>query len=315
MSQLQNELDQTPFEYKKLRWLSITSLVEFSRCPRKFFFNKRLRLGQEGFKAPAPTFGTALHEAIPMVIKGSSIIDGMLKVKELFPEELQTPDKNYDIALKLLSQTADLFNSSTPPFDLLDPPENAISIPGRSPYEVAFAVDIGLSIPLVGFIDGRVKQHVTKSIGPLEIKTASRTGNQLFESFQFNPQLICYAFVMSLLTKEPVDLAMTMVLRTTKNPIISIDPIYIDPDSYYDSFIEWARYQGGQILEMEKRMIFPKNIAACSTYPQFGMGSYQCYYKTLCQSQNWPDVAGHLSQGEEHPFALLDPNDTLKYKD
>jgi hypothetical protein len=291
--------------YKPREWLSISSLVSFARCPRKFFYGSGCRLSSVGDK-PALDFGTAIHKGFPECLVGdhsTKLMRAMQAFMSCWRPELNDDKRNPIRAQAMFNDViATHYNSI---YQLLPPPNGALSIEDKvSDYEIPFAIDIGLDVPLVGRIDGWGRHRDTGEIWGVELKTSSELSARFLDSFQFNPQPLCYTLALKGLSKENVRGVMIEGLRVSKtNAETAIHPIYVQ-DHHLDAFIKWAQFIGGMILECEKRGEFLQYPSGCGPYSMFGSPGYQCEYMQLCQVHDWTTLKNLYVQGEDRVFEL-----------
>ena len=194
-------------------------------------------------------------------------------------------------------------------YRLLKPPSNALSIDDSvNDYEIAFAIDIGLDVPLVGRVDGLVEHRDTKDLWALEWKTTSELSSRFLDGFSLNPQIIGYSLALNTYN---LDVKGTIIegIRVSKTNCETLcRPIFVQ-DHHFSMFKKWAQFHGAMLLQMEKSddesgESFVQNISACTPYPQFGSPGYQCHFTTLCNLPQWADAKGLYKVEEDKPFLL-----------
>lgn len=266
----------------ELDHISISSLSEFSRCPFKWCMSHVKRL--EPIKpSQAMAYGGALHKALPWAIKGD-LAKAITEFDQEWDSSLDDDKRNTKLGIKLV----DCLVRKKLKLDILLPGTEslaAVQPSDRSPYELKFAVDIGLEVPFVGFIDGIVMDLETKSLWCLEFKTTgSALGSFFFNNFELNPQIIGYPFVLSL---HGISVMGTKVLavdtRTKDTKIEIIDRIV--PPWQYKLFQEWALVRGQEMVNACKNDYFLKDLTGCTPYASFGMSGWQCDYVPYCANE------------------------------
>jgi hypothetical protein len=205
-------------------------------------------------------------------------------------------------------------------YEILTPPPSAIQTdePNVSDYEVRFAVDIGLPIPLVGRIDGIARHRDTKKLVALELKTCSQMSDLLFSGFRLNPQVLGYALALRTIGQSLTDYYQLGTLDETFVDFIHVPKPLKTKSTVYDSriipvqiqdhhlvdFLEWARYHGARWLEMEKNKSFPKFFSGCHPYPMFGSLGYPCEYMNLCSVPDWTTMKDFYAVLDYNPYKL-----------
>ena len=291
--------------YIPKKWLSISSLKEYARCPFKFMLSSGSRLRPPGTRS-AFDFGTALHKALPMVL-----INEPQKAFEAFmdcwDEDLNDAKRNPRRALETLNEFSRVHNPATSLYDIMEPPQGILNVDDKiSDYEIPFAIDIGLpgGIPLVGRIDALVKLRDTGEIFPLDWKTTSQLTANIVEGFETDPQVLGYSLAAEVITGKSIPGSIVEFIRvsTSKNEILPKP--YRVPRFQVQSFIEWARYIGTQILASEERGYFQQDWSACYPYPQFGSHGFQCDYMDFCRTKEPETMLPMFNRSEERPFDL-----------
>ena len=286
-------------QYHPRDYLSITSLVKASRCMRMAYYSGQ-GLGS-AVEAAALVFGSAIHAGIPHAFLGD-IPKAMEMFEKIWNPELQDGKRNLDRAKIMFADCALTYNNQKI-FELIKPPSDARIITNDqvNDWEILFALDIGLPIPLAGRMDGigvNLSGFTTtsgkKGLWVLEYKTSSEVSGRLAACCEYNPQTIGYALALSQVQQEYEVIGTCYVfLRVSeKNTETILHPVLIK-EYHYQDFLGWSRDIGSKILGAEETGIFPKNISACSPYPMFGSPGYLCNYLPLCKdTPNWEEMAG-----------------------
>lgn len=287
--------------------LSVSTLVSFSRCPRKYFYSFGVEIGTE--EHIALKFGEAIHAGLGYAF--SSDLTNAMRKFDLVWQDREGDAKNNRIAgSKIFLQFGEAHALSRSIYKLLPPPSGILPIADRiSDYEIPFAIDIGLSVPLVGRIDGVCEHRDTGEKWVLEFKTTSEMSSRFFSGFTINPQLIAYTLALRTFG-IPVRGAMVEGIFkpkgvTGKNDCMT-QPVFVT-DSMIEDFLTWARWNGSQILACEKYKNFPKDISSCVPYSQFGQPGYTCDFQPLCLMKDWT-VGRSMYVHRSYPtFELLKP--------
>lgn len=190
-------------------------------------------------------------------------------------------------------------------FNLLDPPTGGLGISDdTSPWEIPWAIDIGLDVPLVGRMDGLCEHRDSKELMVWELKTSSEMSARLMTGFELNSQVCAYTLAMRVLTGKPVSGVMMDFVGTKKNAEDQVHPVRVT-DFMLSDTIEALRFTGSMILECEKLQKFPKDFSACTPYQMFGMPGYMCEYKNLCHgTEDWTKLKQFYTVKPDRPFDL-----------
>ena len=306
--------------YQPRQWLSISSLVSFSRCPRKYFYSSGCRLGSPNGPHPALTFGQAIHKAHPQLLIGEdkTKIERALKdFSSIWTSEVdaQAQDKkrNINVAYRMLLDFYQGHSNGRSIYELVEPPKsNLIIAEDTNDFEVPFAIDIGLRVPLVGRIDALVRHRDSKKLWALEWKTASEVSQRFLEGFQRSPQCLAYCLALRVLTQEPVEGTMVegLLVSTSRNltQLIPVPAL----DHHIENFIKWATLMGGLLLECERLKEFPQHFTGCGPYSQFGMPGFSCEFGNLCDVPDWTRLKSLYATSEDRPFILAQPSNGSK---
>lgn len=290
--------------YNKRQHLSISSLVNYARCPRRFFYNSGVRLKRDDEDHVALLFGECMHAALPVVLT-KGLEEGIEVFAKLWDESRADNKRNFHKARLMLANFEYVHKGDRSIYTLQEPPGGAVNITDRvSDYEIPFAIDIGLDVPLVGRVDGLCLHRDTKDLWALEFKTSQEVSARFFDAFTFAAQPLGYTLA---LRSMGVDVRGCCVeaIRVSSTERVETLPQFIPvEDHQLDDFLTWARWIGSQILECEKLGEFPKNPAGCSSYPMFGQPGFVCEYQPLCTIKNWTDLESTYYKGEDRPFTV-----------
>jgi hypothetical protein len=293
--------------YNKRKYLSISSLVAFSRCPRRYFYSSGVKLRPRGLESPALKYGSALHAAIPLVLKNPDDVKGAFKAFcSIWTDDyegLEDPKRNRMCAIKIIEAYARDRREGF--FEILEPPDvgelKAAEL--DSPYEVPFAIDIGLDVPLMGKIDGLVRHKADNKLYAWELKTTSQyLSGHFFKSFTMNPQVIGYALAMRTMCHEPIEGVIVDGILVHKTRFESYAHTELVRERHFEDFTQWAQHKGAELLECEKRGTFPKHYTGCHPYSMFGTHGFTCDYTDLCQADDWRVFLEEFEISTHEPF-------------
>lgn len=270
---------------RPLRYLSITLLSHFARCPRKFFYETLV--GLSSTEHIALKFGEAIHAGLPYAFLGD-LVSAMKGFDSVWRDREGDDKRNRENAIAMFLHHLESHANGRSLYTLETPPSGLHQVSDVvNEYEVPFALDIGLSIPLFGRVDGLVRHRDTHELWGLEYKTTSELSARFPSQFTFNSQVVGYT---TALRAYGLDVAGVMVegilvpkvLKTKETKQASLcTPFHVTPDMCSD-FLSWARYYGSLILACIESREFPKDLSACTSYPQFGTPGYECDFLPLC---------------------------------
>lgn len=296
--------------YKSKPYLSVSSLEDFERCPRRFFFKHGLRLKpitgygepEEGEAGPLG-FGSCLHEALPYALAGD-LKRSMEQFESSWNSDYDDAKHSVEKARMMLATYHAKRADGKASYEALDPPKGRIQIKDASEFEVPFALDLGVDIPFTGIIDRSVRIKATGQLAPMDYKTSSRKMYNPHSLFRLHPQTAGYTLALSILTGEPCNMMVIEVLTKTKNP--DLETILIDvPESNQQDFVEEFRAAVEGINACESQDHWPKKLTGCSGYPMFGCTWGQCEFQELCQMSDWTDGLGLYEVREPSHFVPL----------
>ncbi len=289
--------------YTPRTYLGITELATFARCPRRFFFSVGCSMTAQ--EAVALKFGEAIHAALPYAFFQQ--LDVAFQAFDAVWQDRGGDEKrNRENARLILLSYAASHTKGRSIYELIPPPNGLVrTTDAISEYEIAFAIDIGLPVPIMSRVDGLCRHRDTGELWALEFKTSSELSTRFFQGFIINPQVYAYTLACRL---YGLDVKGTIVegigVSKTKHEsicqAIPVTPFQID------DFVEWARFVGHQIIACEEHKHFPKDISGCAPYSQFGQPGYQCDFTTLCTTKDWTELKSMYTVKEPRqlPFAV-----------
>jgi len=320
-------------KYAPRRYLSISTLIEYARCPRRYFYRKC------GLRTPgvaiAPIYGQAMHKAVPVALLTEDIdkaFAAFLSVwedaeKALFNEAIKAgeaaddptkiklvdPKRNRGRARLALMHFIHTHANGKSIYNLIDPPEGGIQTDDKvSDMELAWAIDIGLPVPLVGRIDGLCKHRDTGQKWVWELKTASRVNAQLMDAHEMYPQTLTYVLVARMYGVE-VEGVMLEAMLVDKNKVDNMAQPVPVMQHHLDDIMIWLQTVGGSLLQAEKDYMgsecstfgadcFLKNFTGCTPYVHYYMPMFPCEYMDLCKAEDWKSMTDLYEVSEEHDF-------------
>lgn len=291
--------------YRKREYLSISTLLSFSRCPRRYFYQKN-GLGPID-ESPALSYGTAMHKAIPPASMGD-FDAAWVAFTSVWDDSLANETRDVAHAHRSLSHYVHTHSGDKSLFHFLPPPAGGIEVAEEvHDYEVPFAIDIGLPIPLVGRIDGLVEHRDTGKPWGYEFKTAGRMNANFFQSFEMHIQCLTMCLVLRTLTSEPVQGILVEGMLCDKTKVGNeVYPVYIQ-DHHIEDVVIWLKYTGEMLLAAEEKFLqegvnFIKDFTGCNGYQHFYVPIGRCEFQDMCRVPHWEQAKGLYAERPEHKF-------------
>ena len=290
--------------YTKKRWHSCSSLCAACKCPRYYFYTAGCRLGSSE-QIPAMEYGTAMHLALPYCHKGD--IGGAMAAFVSHWRPLgytEDPKRNELRALATLKEFTRSHFGSNSIYEILPPPPGTTPSEKRSDDEIAFAIDVGLDLPLVGIIDALGRHRDLGTLFAIEYKTTSELSTRFMNSFTMSPQALIYWLAISMQVDEEVGGTIIEGLLTAKATTrVQSLPLHFRVHQA-EEIIAWIKVIDGRIKTWEAQREWPKDFSGCNSYPLFHMPGYPCEYQMLCSVEDWTPLKGFYKVNEERPFPL-----------
>jgi len=288
--------------YLKKEHLSASSLVDFGRCPRRFFFRDGCRLRKPG-GIPALLFGEAMHRGMPHAQRGELGL-AVEAFGTIWNEELADRKRSLSRAESIYRSFIGSRKGSI--YRIEAPPETDCG-DRISPDEVPFAIDIGIDVPLVGRIDAVGRHRDTNELWGIEYKTTSELSTRFFAGFTFNPQVTIYTLALKSLSREPYIGVIIEGLQVAITMSKSLAfPVRVEHQALQDT-VTWCQDCWKKIRECEESGIWVKNLSGCCPYAAFGMPGYLCDYVPLCMSNDWESLLGLFEVGDPKEFKIGKP--------
>lgn len=272
--------------------LSLSTLLSYARCPRRFFYQKCGIVTKD--PAPALTYGLAMHKAFPLALT-EGLDPAIEAFRSVWDEDLADERRNFSCALVSLRHFVRSHEGGRSLYTLVPPPEGIEPNEETSEWEIPFTIDIGLQIPLVGRIDALVQHRDTGKLWGLEFKTMSRLTSYVLDAFDMNPQLLTYMLALQTVVGQEVKGFLVEAMLVNKTKVESLThPVYIS-ENHIAEILLWLRALGSSLLEMEAQSQeeenpadpFLKDFSGCTAYPHFWIPSFRCEYGNLCRPPDW----------------------------
>lgn len=304
--------------YQPQKWIRVSAVSTYISCPRKFFYHYGCGLVESGYRL-ALTFGEAIHASLGWLLQHPGDLAGSIlaldKVWLLEHEAQADPKRNKNNAVRIILQWMSQHTPGLSIYEAIAPPKSLsagglVPTETQSDWEVPFAIDIGVGIPLVGRIDALAKHRDTGALWTVEFKTVSQLTSLFLDGFKLNTQAICYniacrshglptvgTFVEALETKGPLK------TKESPPPKIMTHPVYI-PDHVLSDGIKMLKWKVQEMLEFEKRGFFPKLFTGCNPYGSFGIQGFNCDYTRLCLTEDWTSLKDTFKVDRDIPFIV-----------
>tara|TARA_Y100000310_G_scaffold76106_1_gene72527 strand:- start:2603 stop:3505 length:903 start_codon:yes stop_codon:yes gene_type:complete len=291
--------------YRKRRWVSISSLLKFSRCERLYYYSS----GQGLSSLVEPnyfSFGSAIHKAAPLEILGRH--EEALSAFGSEWDESRSDDWGRSVgrAQAMLENLGARFNKEDPLFDLLPAPTSNLSPKmDVSEWEIPIAVDLGMPVPFVARIDGWCQPHnKPEERWIVEYKTSRELSGRFLLSFETSIQLLSYALALAK-NGILVNGAYVVGMRVSnKNAETAIHPITFQPHQLEDTAL-WLQHKTAQLLAAEEKGVFLKDLSGCHPYSTFGSHGYPCDFCHLCHLvEDWTSLKSAYRVEAEREFEL-----------
>lgn len=324
---------KTQPKYVKRRYLSVSTLVRYARCPRLYFYEK-CGLRSDNLNT-RPEYGSAMHCAVPVALETGDLQLSMKAFVESWrpiEEQLdvlgeEEPERNRRTAERSLKHFIHTHQGRRSIYKLKDPPEGKLPRPiDKSKFEVPWAIDIGLPIPLVGQWDGLCEHRDTGEDWIWELKTTSRLNASFFDAHEMYLQNLIYTAVGLTALNCPVRGVMLegMLVHKTKADN-QIHPLPVQ-EHHIEEALQWAYKVGMELLNAEKVYLetleqgrddahcaFLKDFTGCTPYSHFYMPGFRCDFADLCRVPDYRVMTSLYRVTEDHDFLqgvdlTVDPN-------
>lgn len=333
-------MEKTTPEYVRRKYLSVSTLVRYARCKRLYFYEKS-GLRQDGL-ALAPEWGSCMHEAVPVALETSDIttsmnafLKGWEEIEEQIEEQGFDPKKhNRDTARRALTHFIFTHKDHKSIYKLVDPPDGGLDVPieaKTSKYEIPWALDIGLRVPLVGRLDGMCRHRDTGGSWVWELKTGSRIDGRFFDAHEMYIQNLTYTLVSQTVLEEPAEGVMLEGLLCNGKNVHNETQMIPVMQHHLEDVLKWLQRTGQSLLDAEDAYAarlqgkgslekpedaFPKDFTGCTPYSHFYMPGYRCSFADLCRVPDWRALTDLYKVVPDHDFlqVTVDPDATRKVR-
>lgn len=305
-------------QLSKRKYLAVTSLMDFVRCPRRYFFKKSGLVPHT--PAPALLYGTAIHKAAPEGVM-HGIEAGIIAFDSVWDEEIADDKRNRARALKQLAHFVFTHTQGRSLYTFDAPPEGCRHDELTSPLEIAGFVDIGLPVPLYVRMDGWVTHRDTGRKWGWELKTVSNwppgSWNKVGENLEFHPQVLTYTMCLRTLTNIHIEGIMTEAILIDKAKVDNMTHPILVPDHLVEDIHRWLTYWGSLLLGCEERALeagdwvkgvefFIKNFTGCTPYAHYYTPSYLCDFSNLCRLKDFTQLLDIYDIKPDHQDKLTE---------
>lgn len=325
-------MDHTTVTYRPRKYLSVSTLLSFARCPRKYFYQKC------GLTSPgvmlALSYGSAMHKAVPEALITEGVDEAFaafMSVWEEIEEQLDKEDlleddrRNRRTAKNSLIHFIHTHKADKALYRLTPPPDGCLCADEKtSDYEIAWAIDIGLPIPLVGRFDGLCTHRDTGDNWVWEFKTTSRLNAGFFEAHEMNIQNLTYTLAARTLTGLSVKGMMIEGMLVSKTKVDNMTQPVLVQEHHLEANLRWLQTMGSNLLrcedELQATMDEPdfdpagpwlQRFDLCTAYAHFYMSGFRCGYANLCSIPDWRMLVDLYNIADEHDFMTTLPKEKV----
>ncbi len=317
-------------EYVPRTYLSVSTLVDFARCPRKYFYAKSgLRSGGISL---APEWGTGMHFACPVALETHDHDAAMAAFLQHWEEiedaalarGMELKKHNRETASRALSHFIHKHSANRCTlYDKLEEVQDSFDLvvsEKYSEYEIPFVLDIGLRVPLGGRMDGLVKHKVTGEPWIWELKTSSRLYESFWDAHEMYPQNITYTMVGQTMDIPVAGVIVEAMLCDNKKVHSECREVPIMQHHLDDNLI-WLQQTGQALLDAEDMYMedpeklayaFRKDFTGCTPYPFFYMPMFRCNYADLCRVPDYRGMVDLFDVVPDHKLFELTVGETDK---
>jgi len=255
-----------------------------------------------------------MHKAVPVALQNFDLNESMSAFDSVWDEALADKKRSRRRAEANLGNFIHTHKDGRSLYKLLPPPASAIVTDSSvSDFEVAFAIDVGLPVPIAGRIDGLCQHRDSGKQMGWEFKTASRLTSSFFDCFEYNVQVLSYALALNTMTQIDGFIVEGMLVDPKKVDCLA-HPVYIQ-EHQLKAIHTWLNYYGSLLLACEAKFLsqgveFPQDFTGCSAYTHYYMPMAQCEFNDLCRVEDWRSLASIFNIKPEHNFMDLSVKET-----
>ena len=305
-------------EYHKRKYLSISTLINYSRCKRRYFYSKN------GLQSPEeslpPQYGGAMHKAVPLALQTGDLdtaLDGFMSVWSEVDENRiaagddEDPKRTERTARRSLQHFIFTHQGTKSLYNLLPPPEGSLTVDDTvSDFEVPWAIDIGLPIPLVGRCDALCQHRDTGETWIWEFKTTSYLNSRFFDAHEMAVQNLTYTLACRTIAALDIKGVIVEGMLVHKSKVDNLAHPVPVMDYHLVDVHQWLVEQGSELLELEKKMegmedpaaVWTKNFSLCTPYALFYTPGFRCEYADMCRAGNWRHTSSLYKVVPDHDF-------------
>lgn len=328
---MDEQSETTEIEYRPRKYLSVSTLVNYARCPRRYFYDK-CGLRSDGLML-APTYGSCMHEAVPVALETEKLepaMEAFLKGWVPVEEEMETrgiEDKKRTRIHAARSLQHFIFTHSGRKsiYKLVPPPEGALPLDNKtSSFEVPWAIDIGLRVPLVGRLDSMCEHRDTGEPWVWELKTTSRLNAGFFDAHEMYTQNLTYVLVGQTLNIPVAGVIVEGILVDARKVDNQCQMIPVQ-QHHLEDIMMWLKRTGQSLLDAEDKYAhwvtvkgtesafpdiepvnaFPKDFTGCTAYTHYYIPAWRCEYADLCRVPDWRSLTDLYKVVPDHDFLQM----------
>ena len=312
--------------YVPRKYLSVSTLIQFARCPRRYFYSK-CGLSSR-FSSSNPLYGSAMHKAVPVALETEDLdlsVDAFKSVWDPALEEYgaeweeaqkhKTSNKNIDkhnekCARRSLMHFIHTHKGEKSLYKLVSGIDHTVELNEQvSDFEVGWSLDIGLDLPLVGRFDGICKHRDTGELWIWELKTTSQMTQNFFNAHEMFTQNLTYCLAGSASLGLNIQGVMLEGMHVHKDKVNNqVHPIPVSMH-HLEDIMKWLKHISQALIDCEKAMTddmdatpFMKDFTGCSPLTHYYMSGFPCEYMDLCRYPEWQSLIGMYKWSEDHNF-------------
>jgi hypothetical protein len=263
-----------------------------------------------------------MHRGVPIALETEDVdaaLAGFLDVWEPIESQLTVDEEAFAIKKGKTRQCAErslkhfVFTHSGKKaiYNLIDAPEGALPLAEKeSRYEVPWAIDIGLRVPLVGRFDGLCRHRDTNGLWVFEFKTTSRLNAQFFDAHEMYTQNLTYTMVGQTIVDEPIEGVVLEGMLTDPKKVDNQVQFLPTAFHHLEDVRRWLFMTGSKLLSCEDAVaagaspeeVFAKNFCGCTPYTHYYVPAWRCDYADLCRIPDWRMMMDLYRVVPDHDF-------------
>ena len=297
-------------EVKNVDHRSVSSMMNFCRCKRKYFWAK-----QCGLEAPSPQrdlamrFGSAIHAGVPFTHTGSHRdFDSAMSAfaaewgdGDEFQDKKRNTRTGRNVLLDLMQLHGDSF-----PLQMVEMEVQSESDGKKTLHEVTAKVDFGLASGkhVEMRVDGIGADKTTGALSLVEYKTTSQLWQTFGSIWTLNPQIETYCTGLILAGMAITGSIVEGLLVAAGKTEVSVVPVSMIEDTM-NGCLEWWCRNDRELSQLEAEaeanpLRWPMAREACTPYPCFGLQGFVCEFQPLCMAGGkWQGLLGMFQVKEQ----------------